>query len=141
MKKIKLKTFLISAGIALSLLGCKDTNNTKQNIKETKEYQLCMNTYSDLKPGENYEAGSILVGFDEGVRLPEINKFIEKHNLNGELEILSYYDFINYTKVKVPEGEELHYICYFKSIADGTIIYSAEPNIFFTIHDSKNKQG
>jgi len=135
MKKTKLKTFLITAGIALSLLGCKDT---KQNIKETEEYKTCIDTHSDLTAGKDYAPGLILVGFDEGTTEKAAREFIESHNKNDELMIWRYSIFEGYGSwavVAVPEGKEIDFTCYFDSIKNETIVDYANPNFIFKIPD------
>lgn len=103
--------------------------------KETNEkYTECLEKYKDLVPEEDYVIGEILIGFDKGTTPKEAEEFIENHDYNNELEMEQRrLKWFNYAIVKVPEGKEIDYACYFDSMKDYTVVDNAEPNLILRI--------
>ncbi|MBU4501239.1 MAG: hypothetical protein KKA79_01505 [Nanoarchaeota archaeon] len=132
MKLTKTKIFLASAAMALSLTaGCIIV---KDKVRDTPAYKECIEDYEGIKQ-EDYKQGSILIGFDESTTPNEAEEFIESWDFNNELEINPKKStWFLYTELSVPEGKELDYVCYFRSMAEDTIINYADPNHIIRIN-------
>lgn len=123
----KLLTAIVAASfLALGAGGYADK-------KDTKEYEDCIKKYENLVPGKDYKRGEFLMIFDEKISKQEAEEFIENHDFCDELEMQQkFYQYdgpLDFAVVKVPEGKELEYICYFDSLKDDTIVKHAEPNL------------
>lgn len=84
---------------------------------------------------QNYAAGEILVGFDDGVTLSQANDLIVSFGLTWDD---SSFEFINYGKVYVPEGEEENWIATFE---EEEIVNYAELNEIVTAGNQNQYQG
>jgi len=125
----KLTHIVAAAFLALSLIGCSGL--TKQDSRKTKQYKECINKYQ--QDVQEYCKGQILIGFDEGVTEEQANNFIESHDSNDELDMIQYRWRLNLAEVKVPEGKEIDFACYFDSMKDETIIKHAEIDYLYHI--------
>lgn len=121
MKKILL-TSIIAAALVAGGVCYKEK-------RESRQYTECLEKYKDLVPGKDYAIGSIILGFDDGITRTAAYQFIKSQNL----EMQSYHPEINFAIVKVDEGEEKEYTCYFECMKDETIIKNAELNYIYRI--------
>jgi len=127
---------ILTSIVAVSFLAL-GTASFAEEPKQTinKDYTRCIEKYNDLIPSEepgkidskaDYVSGEFLLGFDKDVTREEANKFIESYDINDEIELVEHNEI--YTKVKVPKGKEVEYLCMFQSMKDDTIVKYAEPN-------------
>lgn len=120
MKKT-LAAIVVASALTFGTIGIGHSNSL------IEEYAECIEKYREFTPGKDYAMGNILVGFDEGTTEQEAKQFLDQEKYN-ELEMTNYFEMINYAVVKVPEGKEKGYVCFFDSTKDDTIVNSAELN-------------
>lgn len=135
MKKV-LASIVAASFLALGA-GCYNNRQVQNPVAECPHcrYEECLEKYSNQIAGKDYQKGEIWVAFDNKLSLKKAAEFVERYDSRNELEVNGWVkipEYENNLSVKVPEGKEIDYACYFDSIKDLSIISYAKPKPVIT---------